>query len=247
MGTVRISEEGGVRFLHFGSRWTQGAMRIGRPHALELEYTREMMLPLLLRDPLSWPAHALLIGLGAGSLAKFLYRHRPGCAITVVELRQDVVDAAYAFFRLPDDPSRITLEVGDGVAFVAGTRQRFDLILVDGFDARGRAGALDTTPFYADCRRSLRRGGLLCTNLLSRTRGTEPSVGRLRDAFGGRAIALPPSDAGNTIAMAATGDPVEMDLRVLRQRADRLADATGLKLARSLARMAQRPQLGNAW
>src|SRR5687768_6889344 len=106
MSTIQISEERGVRYLHFGSRWIQGAMRMSRPYHLELEYTREMMLPLLLRPEPGWPARALLIGLGAGSLAKFVYRFRPQCRVTVVELRQDVVDAAGQFFRLPDDPQR---------------------------------------------------------------------------------------------------------------------------------------------
>ena len=34
--SVDISEEAGVRYLHFGSDWVQGAMRIARPWALEL-------------------------------------------------------------------------------------------------------------------------------------------------------------------------------------------------------------------
>jgi spermidine synthase len=40
MASIEISEERGVRYLHFGSPWVQGAMRIARPWALELEYTR---------------------------------------------------------------------------------------------------------------------------------------------------------------------------------------------------------------
>ena len=47
--SIEVSEEAGVRYLHFGSRWVQGAMRVQRPWALELEYTREMLLPLVLR------------------------------------------------------------------------------------------------------------------------------------------------------------------------------------------------------
>jgi hypothetical protein len=43
---VDISEETGVRYLHFGSDWIQGAMRIARPWSLELAYTREMMAGL---------------------------------------------------------------------------------------------------------------------------------------------------------------------------------------------------------
>lgn len=75
--TIQISEEAGVRFLHFGSDWVQGAMRIARPWALELDYTREMMAALLLRPEPDWPRRVLQVGLGAASLTKFLYRHRP--------------------------------------------------------------------------------------------------------------------------------------------------------------------------
>ena len=35
-----ISEQGGVRYLHLDTPWIQGAMRIARPYALEVEYTR---------------------------------------------------------------------------------------------------------------------------------------------------------------------------------------------------------------
>jgi spermidine synthase len=35
---------------------------------------------------------------------------------------------------------------------VTSTRRRFDLIIVDGFDAKCNVGMLDTPPFYAACR-----------------------------------------------------------------------------------------------
>ena len=98
--TIDISEEAGVRYLHFGSSWVQGAMRIARPWALELDYTREMMLPLLLHDT-DWPRRVLQIGLGAASVTKFLYRHRPRAYITVVEIEPRVTAAARQFFKLP--------------------------------------------------------------------------------------------------------------------------------------------------
>ncbi|MDD2948733.1 MAG: spermidine synthase, partial [Rugosibacter sp.] len=101
--TVDISEAAGVRYLHFGSEWVQGAMRIARPYALELDYTKEMMLPLLLR-PDDWPRRVLLIGLGAASLTKFLWRYRPDAKLTVVEIDPQVEAVARQFFKLPDDP-----------------------------------------------------------------------------------------------------------------------------------------------
>ena len=242
MASIQISEERGVRYLHFDSRWIQGAMRMSRPDHLELEYTREMMFPLLLRPDAAWPASVLVIGLGAASLVKFLHRHRPAAAITVVEIRQDVIDAAGHFFRLPDDPARLSIELADGVEFVTRRGPRYDLVLIDGYDARGRVGALDTPEFYHHCRARMRADAIVATNLLTRHRGADASVQRLRAAFGDRAMALPPSTSGNVIALAVRGAPVEMSGSVLQLRARALREATGLNLAPTLGRLARSPR-----
>jgi spermidine synthase len=49
---------------------------------------------LLLRPGAARPRHVLMIGLGAASLPKFLYRHRPHARLTVVEIDAAVVRAA---------------------------------------------------------------------------------------------------------------------------------------------------------
>ncbi len=236
--SIQISEEAGVRYLHFGSRWVQGAMRIARPYALELEYTRDMMLPLLLRDGPRWPRSVLLIGLGAASLTKFLHRHRPRAVLTVVEIAPEVVTAAAQFFRLPDDRERLAIEIADGYDYVASSRRRFDLVLVDGYDAKGRAGMLDMLPFYCSVRARLTDEGMLATNLLSRNRGVAASLDRVRHAFAGRALALPPCTSGNTIVLGAAGDAVRATTEDLRAAARRLKAETGLNLLPTIARMA---------
>ena len=236
---IEISEEAGVRYLHLGSDWIQGAMRIARPWALELDYTREMMAALLLRPDPEWPRNALLIGLGAASLTKFLYRHRPQTKLTVVEIEPAVVAAARQFFKLPDDPKRLKLEIADGVEWLAGSDQAFDLILVDGFDADARAGALDTLPFYQACRAHLDDSGLLVVNLLGRNRGFKGSVDRIKRAFDQRAMVFPSCDHGNAIAFAAAGEPVCLPLGELSLQALALRKATGLNLLPTLARLIQ--------
>ena len=235
--SIEISEQAGVRYLHFGSHWIQGAMRIARPHALELEYTRDMMLALLLRTGSRWPRRVLLIGLGAASLTKFLYRNRPRASLVIVEIEPNVVSAARQFFKLPDDPKRVTIEIGDGHDYVARPGRPFDLMLVDGFDAKGRAGMLDMLPFYCNARARLSEQGLLVVNLLTRTRGITGSLNRIREAFEGRARALPPSTSGNTIVVAATGDPVDIALAALSASARALKRDTGLNLLPTIAQL----------
>jgi spermidine synthase len=235
--TIDISEEAGVRYLHFGSSWSQGAMRIARPFALELDYTREMMVPLLLHGD-DWPRSVLQIGLGAASVTKFLHRHRPQAKLTVVEIDPRVEAAARQFFKLPDDP-RISIRHGDGADFVIESRQRYDLILVDGFDAQARTGRLDTLPFYLDCRARLAADGLLCVNLLSRRRDFRQSVKRLEEAFDGRAIAFPSCDSGNAIALAALAVAPAPTFEDLKAAALHLKKTTGLNLLPTLARLAE--------
>jgi spermidine synthase len=235
--SIDVSEEDGVRYLHFGSHWVQGAMRVARPWALELEYTQDMMLPLLLRAP-RWPRTVLLIGLGAGSMTKFLYRHRPTSRLTVVEIDAAVVRAAGQYFRLPVDPPRLTVEIGDGHDFVAATDRVYDLILVDGYDAKSRVGMLDTLPFYVNCRSRLTARGVLATNFLNARRDIAGSLDRMGQAFSGRAFALPHCSSGNVIAIAATGDPIALTIRDVTARALRMRRDTGLNLLPTVSRLA---------
>jgi spermidine synthase len=235
--TINISEEAGIRFLHFSSPWIQGAMRIARPWNLELEYTREMMASLLLRDDANWPRKVLVIGLGAASLTKFLYRHYPLAHLTVVEIEPAVVDAARQFFKLPEDTKRINLVIGDGVEYVLNSDRKFDLILVDGYDENASSGALDTLPFYQGCRARLSGDGILSVNLLTSNRRFDASIKRIAEAFDDRVLAFPSGEYGNAIVFAAEGEPLEISLYDLREKALDLNKGTGLNLMPSITRL----------
>ena len=236
---IDISEQSGVRFLHFGSSWIQGAMRIARPWSLELEYTREMMASLLLRDAGHWPRKVLLIGLGAASLTKFLYRHRLLAHLTVVEIEPAVVVAARLYFKMPEDQKRINLVIGDGMEYVLNCNKRFYLILVDGFDENARPGALDTLPFYQACHACLSDDGVMAVNLLGRSRGFKGSLSRISEAFEDRALVFPSCESGNAIAFAVAGNPIEISFDDLKENALALKEETGLNLLPTLTQLAQ--------
>ena len=214
-------------------------MRIARPWNLELEYTREMMASLLLRDDARWPRTVLLIGLGAASLTKFLYRYLPLAHLTVVEIEPAVVAAARHFFKLPEDPRRINLVIGDGAEYITNIKKKFDLIVVDGFDKDARCGALDSLPFYLSCRASLSDDGVMSVNLLGNSRGFEESLARICVAFEDRALVFPSCESGNAIAFSAAGNPIQISFDDLRENALNLKAETGLNLSPTLVRLAQ--------
>ncbi|MDE2343307.1 MAG: fused MFS/spermidine synthase [Betaproteobacteria bacterium] len=238
-GSIDIREEAGVRTLHFGSDWIQGAMRIARPWHLELDYTQDMMASLLFREDDRFPRQALLIGLGAASLTKFLYRHRPDAKLTVIEIDPAVVAAARQFFKLPDDPDRLRIVIDDGMHFVEKAGKTYDLILVDGFDANARAGALDSLPFYERCRQRLSRHGVLAVNLIGRNRNFRKSIERLKAAFEGRVLAFPACEGGNVIAFASGREPVNITIDALRHQARQLKASSALNLLPTLSRLEQ--------
>lgn len=240
---IDISEEGGIRYLHFGSDWVQGAMRIRRPVDLELAYTREMMAGLLMHEgweaDSTWPQRVLLIGLGAGSLTKFCYWKLPQAQITVVEIDAAVWAAARQYFKLPQDDKRLNVEIADGVDFIKNCREQYDYILVDGYDKDAKAGGLDSLPFYQTCHERLSERGLLSANVFGRTRRYGPSLQRLGEAFATRTLAFPSCDSGNVVAFAARGERIEVSQSELRARAIALRTTTGLDLRPTVTRLEQ--------
>ena len=83
--SVYISEKFGVRTLHIGSDTVQSSMRIARPNDLEVSYTRSMMAFLLFNPT---PANVLMVGLGGGSLAKFIYHQLPQTRTVAIEVNR---------------------------------------------------------------------------------------------------------------------------------------------------------------
>jgi spermidine synthase len=235
--SIDIKEKSGLRSLHFDNRWMQGAMRVGQPWDLALEYTQVMMACLLLRDEVGFPRHVLLIGLGAGSLAKFFYHYFPSTHLTVVEIAPRVVEVARESFELPDDPSRLNIVIGDGVEYVMNTSQLYDVIMVDGFNEHAHPGELNTLHFYQACRTRLSEQGVLVVNLIGLSHGVKGGFVHVEATFDGRALMLPKCKSGNTIALAVCGDAVDLSLVELRIRAQQLEARTNLALMPTLIKL----------
>jgi len=234
---IDIREKDGLRTLHFDSDRVQGAMRVGHPWELALEYTRQMMACLLMRDANRFPRNVLLVGLGAGSQAKFLYRHYPQAHLTAVEISPRVVEVARQHFELPDDTARLEIVVGDGYEYMQATARTFDLILVDGFNEHAHPGDLNTRPFYETCRTRLSEQGLMAVNLIGLSHSYKGGFAHIETAFDQRAVLFPRCKSGNTIAFAATGEPVDVSLEELKSRARTFETHTGLALLPSVSRL----------
>ena len=231
---IHITEQDGVRCLHLGGSAVQSAMRLNAPHALELEYTRAMMAFLLFNNR---PERVALIGLGGGSLVKFLLRHRPESLLTAVEIDPDVVTAAREWFHLPAAHPRLEILVADGADYVAGHPNSQDVLLVDGYGAESMVPAFATPAFFQACHALLKPGGVAVFNLW----GTDPEypahLRALAQAFDGHVLQLPAETKVNIVALAFRPPLPDSGFAFLSGRADRLQADLGLEFDDFLVRM----------
>ena len=203
-----ISEHQGVRFLHLGTPWVQGAMSIREPRLVVLEYVQRMMAWMLWRpsDELC-NGHAVQLGLGAAAITRFTHQ-RLRMQTTAVELNPKVIAACRHWFRLPEDDQRLSVLNADAEHWVAdtGNLQSAQVLSVDLYDHDAAAPVLDDEGFYAACRGVLADGGLMSVNLFGEASSFEESARHITHAFGREQVwSLRPTKEGNTIVIAARG------------------------------------------
>jgi spermidine synthase len=202
---VNFSDHGDIRYLHLGTEWIQGSMRLDDPYTIDLDYVQRMMAWLLFVEPQTVAKrHAMQLGLGAASLTKFCHK-KLRMKTTAIELNPQVVAACRLWFKLPKDDSRLSVILGDAQQVVAHEhwRGQVDALQVDLYDHEAAAPVLDSEAFYRDCRTLLTDDGCMTVNLFGRSSSYERSVQRIRAAFGDEAVwAFRPTREGNTVVLA---------------------------------------------
>jgi spermidine synthase len=214
--TVYISEKFGVRSLHIGSDTVQSAMRIAAPNDLELSYTRSMMGFLLFYDR---PNSVLMIGLGGGSVAKYVYHRMPWTTIRVIELSERVLTVARRYFAVPPDDGRFKVIIGDGAEYASRPDVGTDLIMADGYDGESHVEALASVAFYRNCHDRLNNGGMMVVNLWGGDRAFNETLKRIERAFPEGTLCLPAEKPGNVIIFAFRSPPGNAEWAALDQRA----------------------------
>lgn len=227
---VNFSDHGDVRYLHLGTEWIQGSMRLDDPFAIDLEYVQRMMAWLLFVEPQAVARrHAMQLGLGAASLTKFCHR-KLRMKTTAIELNPQVVAACRLWFKLPRDDSRLSVILGDAGQVVEHEhwRGQVDALQVDLYDHEAAAPVLDSEAFYRGCRSLLTEDGCMTVNLFGRSSSYERSLKRIRAAFGDDAVwAFKPTREGNTVVLALR-EPVRPTRAVLAERAEAIEARWGL-------------------
>ncbi|WMW82373.1 methyltransferase domain-containing protein [Undibacterium cyanobacteriorum] len=222
---ITLSELDGVRYLHFGTEWIQGAMRLRKPDWLELEYAQQMMAWMLFHKT---PRHVAQLGLGTGALTKFCYREFPDCQVTAVDINPAVIAICESMFKLPPNDARLHVMEMDAMDYVCDSEHHNTLhaLQVDLYDATAKGPVLDSSEFYQACADCLHPDGILTVNLF----GDHPSFAKnlkvLKFVFG-TVLCFPPVHDGNVVAIAFKAR-LKLDEAILRTRAEEIQNLTKL-------------------
>ncbi len=106
----------------------------------------------------------LVIGGGDGGAVRELTRYKTIESIDMVEIDRRVVELCREYIPQTagklDDP-RVHIRYEDGLKFVRGKQDEYDLIIVDSTDPFGPGEGLFTKEFYGNCCKALNDSGIL--------------------------------------------------------------------------------------
>jgi spermidine synthase len=236
-GQIEVIEEGGERSLYFGSEHRQSTLYPHAPTALALSYTRAMLASLLFVPD---PARILLVGLGGGSLVRFLRHYLPDSELDIVELRPCVIDAARHWFDI-DAGERLTITCGEGGEFMRqSAAERYDILLIDAYSANGMAPEVSSSDFFAACHATMRASAVLALNLWQgESELMHATLDNLKEHFDTSVQQLRMSGKDNLVVLAQRDGKLDSHDAQLSDRARHWQRRSGLNLGEWLQQMRQ--------
>ncbi len=224
LGLVEVVRHGRRRSLHFGSAVEQASHLPEAPDRLQFGYSRDLVLGTIFPPAAE---QVLLLGLGAGTVARYLLCHsEEGLRLDAVEYREIVADMAFRHFDLPVDP-RLEIYIASAGHYLDVVETRRDVILVDLYDADGMNAEAQRWSFLESCRARLAPDGVVAINLWR----TDPAafafmLAQLRELFGTGLLRVDADDANSVVYCFAAGPPSLRD-PVVRARLLRRVEALG--------------------
>ena len=163
--TVQVWEKEDRRELRFGNHIMQSVFSRLKPDYLVFPYSRFMLLGLLFCPE---PKSVLHIGLGGGSIVRWMHREFPQLQQTVIEVNSAVIEAAHLFFELPQD-KRLRVLCTDATEIMPTMTEKFDIIFLDAYTDFGAPEEVKCVEFLRNLRWCLNSTGWLAGNTWTMT------------------------------------------------------------------------------
>ena len=163
-GLLQVVDTPQMRSLYFDSPVEQSRLYFSAPMSLSFEYQEVIESIILERQQQKAVHRVLMLGMGGGSIASHLNVSQPDIQIHIVELRQAVIDIAYDYFHLPEEPE-IEVMQEDALIYIEEALSQYDVIIVDVFDDSGVPESFTAEEFQHNLLNNLKPNGLVLFNL----------------------------------------------------------------------------------
>lgn len=104
----------------------------------------------------------MILGMGSGTYASYCTRYFPGASVQGAEIDKKIADIATDYFGLPGS---VTVAVEDGRAYLAASKEKFDVIMVDAYQDITIPFQLSSVEFFNEVRSHLKPNGVMVVNL----------------------------------------------------------------------------------
>ena len=162
-----------------GGHHLQSIANLEHPQELPAPYTQVLTAAVLYA---ARTRSLLMLGMGAGTTSRYLWRHIPGLSVQAVELDPGVIALAKKYFGARAAKG-YRIQRGDARVFLKRNPQPHDMILVDAYRSDRVPFHLATREFFRLARARLTEGGVLAMNLTAGTRLAPSVVATLRTVF----------------------------------------------------------------
>lgn len=104
----------------------------------------------------------MILGMGSGTYASYCTRYFPGASVQGAEIDKKIADIATDYFGLPGS---VTVAVEDGRAYLAASKEKFDVIMVDAYQDITIPFQLSSAEFFNEVQAHLKPNGVMVVNL----------------------------------------------------------------------------------
>ena len=180
--TIYVSEKlpyVGLSFGHNKQIYPESIFNTTDDRELVVSYTQIMTAGLMYAKDV----RAILeIGSGGGRTAWYLHRFLPDVRVTTVELDPAVAELARKYFGIKDEQN-FALGVNDGRLFLALSKDKYDVILLDAYRGPFVPFHLLTREFYQIVKDHLTDGGVMVQNVETTTMLYDSAMKTIGTAF----------------------------------------------------------------
>ncbi len=159
---VELDESGNRHLVFLPRKGSQSIYNPEKPDEIVSSYARYGLLALLAFERA--PQRVLFIGMGGGIMPMYIRKHFKETQIDIVEIDKSIPAIAEKYFDFKKD-SKMNVVIEDGCVFANKSKEKYDIIFLDVYNAEGVPFQFTTREFFDGIKEKLSKNGVLSINL----------------------------------------------------------------------------------